>query len=1046
MITIRKTLLITLLTFFSIVQLRAQSQNAAFRNLTSADGLPTTSVTDVTQDAFGFIWIGTWDGVYKYDGHSFNKLPASEDGRYLAADKKGGVWISFEKSVGYYDPYTDSLKKYDVPYSRRFPAIGVDDSNGVWIASDNGVLKFDHSSDSFINCPGQKSGYVFGDITASNDGDLLFVLRKNINGNRQYLVGRRNSTGDFSYKPFPEGLNNPQNEKSFSDRTNRQFFLRRLDSKGIVIINSFGWVYKTEKEAHWIFKKPLIRNFSMDASDARIDINGNIWLNQVNQVSKINIKSGKITIYKNDPKNPNSILPLQSNFVGNNMFFDRQGILWITRFSQGISRLNLYESDFGLLRDSTGSPIPDVLSALELKNGSFWIGVRTENNGLIHYSADGKIIKRFGSRSLNSKPGKTVGTELSHPFAWSLAESRDGSIWVGGGSPGPHRGGVSRIRPGTNQITRFKYDPNDSSSISGDWDFRILVDGSDRVWIGSDNGLSYINPVTEKVTRWLKKTSSDSTDDNPDWLELVTSSGDIIVGKYGPGESYIINHKTLEMKPFGIKPSPKGSIHYVHQDDKGKIWFISDKGFGYLDSSFTKIAYFYNIKKNDFPANEIEEIQSDKKGKIWLATDNGIIEFDPRTENARHFGFERGLQGNLFDNQDHTSYKGPSGKIYFAGNGGINIFDPLKIKLNPFPPDMVFTDLKLNGERITPGEKSSITKPIEVTDKITVKPSVSTISIDFSAIHFADYKYNQYKYKLVGFDDDWKDGGTIGNATYTNLSPGTYTLYIKGANLDGVWSNGKKHIEIIILPPWWRTWWAYSLYGLIFLLLLWRVDKYQKAKTVRREKEKAQKRELEQAKEIEKAYKELKSTQAQLIHSEKMASLGELTAGIAHEIKNPLNFINNFSDISNELLDDLMTDINSGNKEEIQEIVENLKQNLEKINNHGKRADSIVKGMLLHSRGSSGEKTLTDLNSLLDEYVNLAYHGMRAKDKEFNIKIEKDYDKTLKKINVVPQDISRVFLNLINNACYAANEKKKKIGGDFEPKLKVSTKKFKWTS
>ncbi len=189
-------------------------------------------------------------------------------------------------------------------------------------------------------------------------------------------------------------------------------------------------------------------------------------------------------------------------------------------------------------------------------------------------------------------------------------------------------------------------------------------------------------------------------------------------------------------------------------------------------------------------------------------------------------------------------------------------------------------------------------------------------------------------------------------------------------------------------------------------------------------------KELEQAKEIEKAYTELKSTQAQLIHSEKMASLGELTAGIAHEIKNPLNFINNFSDISNELLDDLMTDINNGNKEEIQEIVENLKQNLEKINNHGKRADSIVKGMLLHSRGTSGEKTLTNINELLDQYVNLAYHGMRAQNNEFNINIEKDYDETLEKINIVPQDISRVFLNIINNACYAAYDRKKKSQDD----------------
>ena len=203
----------------------------------------------------------------------------------------------------------------------------------------------------------------------------------------------------------------------------------------------------------------------------------------------------------------------------------------------------------------------------------------------------------------------------------------------------------------------------------------------------------------------------------------------------------------------------------------------------------------------------------------------------------------------------------------------------------------------------------------------------------------------------------------------------------------------------------------------------------------------SQKEEIEvQKKNVEETLTELKSTQAQLIHSEKLASLGELTAGIAHEIKNPLNFVNNFSEISRELLDEIEEELEKNDKEEVLSIIEDLKQNLEKINQHGRRADSIVKGMLLHSRGSSGEKTLTDINDLLEQYVNLAYHGMRAKDKEFNVTIEKDYDETLEKINVVPQDISRAFLNIINNACYAANEKKKMTGDDFQPTLKISTK------
>ena len=183
---------------------------------------------------------------------------------------------------------------------------------------------------------------------------------------------------------------------------------------------------------------------------------------------------------------------------------------------------------------------------------------------------------------------------------------------------------------------------------------------------------------------------------------------------------------------------------------------------------------------------------------------------------------------------------------------------------------------------------------------------------------------------------------------------------------------------------------------------------------------------LEAAKQqVEKTLTDLKQAQTQLVQSEKMASLGELTAGIAHEIQNPLNFVNNFSEVSNELLDEMKEELEKGNIEEAIAIAEDVKQNLEKINHHGKRADGIVKGMLQHSRTSSGQKELTDINTLADEYLRLAYHGFRAKDKSFNAKFETDFDKNVGKINIIPQDIGRVILNLINNAFYAVSEKRK---------------------
>jgi two-component system, NtrC family, sensor kinase len=208
-----------------------------------------------------------------------------------------------------------------------------------------------------------------------------------------------------------------------------------------------------------------------------------------------------------------------------------------------------------------------------------------------------------------------------------------------------------------------------------------------------------------------------------------------------------------------------------------------------------------------------------------------------------------------------------------------------------------------------------------------------------------------------------------------------------------------------------------------------------------RQKQKANRLLASQKTELESALINLKAAQSRLVQSEKMASLGELTAGIAHEIQNPLNFVNNFSEVSNELIDELVEEANKGNFDDARRIANDVKQNLEKVSHHGKRADGIVKSMLQHSQSGSGQLELSDINQLCDECLRLSYHGLRAKDKSFNAKFETYFDSNLEKINVVPQEIGRVVLNLINNAFYAATEKKKNNPSGFEPTISITTKK-----
>ncbi|HVV54241.1 MAG TPA: HAMP domain-containing sensor histidine kinase [Mucilaginibacter sp.] len=230
---------------------------------------------------------------------------------------------------------------------------------------------------------------------------------------------------------------------------------------------------------------------------------------------------------------------------------------------------------------------------------------------------------------------------------------------------------------------------------------------------------------------------------------------------------------------------------------------------------------------------------------------------------------------------------------------------------------------------------------------------------------------------------------------------------------------------------------AIIVFFLVLAIVFWRNNRKQKQTNLLLSE---QKEEIEtQRDNLGEALKELKATQTQLVQREKMASLGELTAGIAHEIQNPLNFVNNFSEVSAELIEELKEELGKGDVEEAVSIATDVEQNLEKIRHHGRRADAIVKGMLQHSRASSGQKEPTDLNALADEYLRLAYHGLRSKNKEFNAELITNFDPKLSKANVVAQDIGRVLLNLFNNAFYSVNEKAKTAGADYKPTVEVST-------
>jgi signal transduction histidine kinase len=337
--------------------------------------------------------------------------------------------------------------------------------------------------------------------------------------------------------------------------------------------------------------------------------------------------------------------------------------------------------------------------------------------------------------------------------------------------------------------------------------------------------------------------------------------------------------------------------------------------------------------------------------------------------------------------------------------------------------------LKINDQPLP------ISRLINDQQEISLRYFENTITVETINVDFDSKGKGKFRYKL-GESADWTNPPN-NIVFYNNLSSGNYDLIMQASNENGFFGSATT-LHIRIKPPWWQTWWAYTLFIIALASLLWAFIQYR-SRTLRTKNIQLEEKVVHRTKELKHSLEELRETQTQLIQREKMASLGELTAGIAHEIQNPLNFVNNFSDLNTELIAEMKEELSRGNFEEAKVISNDLQINEKKINHHGKRADAIVKGMLQHSRASAGVKEPTDVNALADEYLRLSFHGMRAKDKTFNASIETNFDSTIGKINIIPQDVGRVLLNIYNNAFYAVHEKQKQLGDSFEPKVSVST-------
>ncbi|MFO7798778.1 MAG: two-component regulator propeller domain-containing protein [Rhodohalobacter sp.] len=478
----------------------------------------------------------------------------------------------------------------------------------------------------------------------------------------------------------------------------------------------------------------------------------------------------------------------------------------------------------------------------------------------------------------------------------------------------------------------------------------------------------------------------------------------------------------------------------------GAMWVGTQDGLVVLEGNSTQIKRL--ITTNDgLPANNsISFDLSPLTGKLWVGTNQGLAEIDPETYSVLETVTR--LDG-LVDNE--VWYYGSvkfdaEGTLHYGTARGISLYKPEKDEINKIPPKIILTNFDANDIE---GERNEF-------------------QFEYAALSFGNERQVRYQTRLVGFSSEWTPLKSDTRINYTNLSaiflPKTYRFEVLAYNEDGVPSTEALTFEFPVSPPLYLTWWAFLIYFILFSAVVFVVDRFQRARLLKKERDASHLREaqlkaetaeaqskvlqaenelkaaeLEKAKELEIAYHELKATQKRLIQAEKMASLGRLSTGIAHEIKNPLNFINNFSEVSRELVDELKAAIENSDQEEIEYILKNLSFNTQKIDEHGKRADAIVRSMMQHSRGGQGDFESVQLNQLIKEFTELAYQGKKSLIKNLDILIHTELDSAITQVNIIPQKVGQVLQNIIENAIDSTWEYKRNSDLDFRPEIKISS-------
>ncbi|MEN7551026.1 two-component regulator propeller domain-containing protein [Rapidithrix thailandica] len=874
--SLNRTVILFSLLLLQIIAFTAQAQQKAltFDNLTLEDGLSQSTINCMLQDTDGYIWVGTRGGLNKYNGIDFEMFshnPSDSTSLVnniiycLYEDHQGKIWIGTQFGLSIFD------HQY-----QNFTAFAGKGEQGLSSNTVTGVLQDSLNHYWIATNPGGLHKVTFAQNTNGEYSDRSITLFQNILGNPRSLSSNKitcmleDRYGFFWIGTADKGLNKFD---PYTGKVTRYVF--QEDSRNTLLSNHIQTLYEDFDGNIWVGTDKGVNKLSLSKKQKRkLDKNERIsaYLNNDEKgrgsnsilafaqtdssslwigtddvgVKMLDLPTERIKSFVHSDTRPKSLL--SNNIIS--MLSDKEGTLWVGT-NAGLSKANQQGARFHLLQRNPSNPntlsSDNIQMIYKERSGTIWIGTfdgglnkynsrtgkfttytskdifdagesRTEAKKLKEQAYINSLSSRRKRRYLRNRKEKPKPLFLSNDRVLSLHRDKNKTVWIGTGG-----GGLNKLDLRDESFTHYKADLGNTDSLSNNIIWAIYEDKHHNLWLGTEGGLNIFK--NGRFQRYMNDPNdANSLSHNDVRTILEDRNGNFWIGTYGGGLNKFVpqEKKFYRYQSNGKNSLASNAVFSLYEDSVGIIWVGTSAGLNKFDPE-SETFTLYSVE-DGLPNNFVYGILEDQHHNLWLSTNKGLSRFNMEKETFKNYDQKDGLQSNEFN--PGAYFKTPSGELLFGGIQGLNYFYTDEIKDNQILPKIVITDFKIFNKSVPVGG-DLLQRDISATGELELSHRDHVISFEFTGLSFQHAEKNQYAYKLENFDKDWNYVGTRRFASYTNLPPGEYTFKVIGSNNDGVWNEEGAAIQITIHPPFWNTWWFYTLCGLLSVVLLYGLIQYR---------------------------------------------------------------------------------------------------------------------------------------------------------------------------------------------------------------------------